>query len=737
MKRTIVKLLSLSLVLFMLMTTAPVVDTATAEGTYNLVVVPECGFNTLTWDLIPGATHYSIYRGPGSGQQYSTPLTDFPIAETTYKDTKSIKTGREYCYIVKGVSSDAVEFEQTNEVCVTPICYEEDECKLVLKYQQDNVKYWVNETSKGPMDTPPVNFNSRLFLVVRYVTEEITGTTIGWDGAEKKVTITTRDGYIIELWIGKPIAKVDGVSKQIDPMDDEVVPFIDSGRTLLPMRFVAENLGATGPNDIIWYGADKIVELRFDDPECDECEWILGEIKSIKEQNNMDKKGLTTGQHFEIEFETCDGTPKRFFAHEDIRDTNNKLVISEYKGCVELCVKNGVVMEWKAKGTADFCCDDESGEPNTSGWQGAGGSPYVGSAITQPIDINVSRTSDESISNPGCHLILDSSGYPHIIWRERLPDSEVFYVHWNGTNWECANGDDYAMIPSSANVSKSNGDSWYPSLVLDSSDNPHIAWSDDTSGNDEILYIHWNGTNWECANGDDYAMTPSSANMSKNSGNSWHPSLALDSSDNPYITWNDATTGNLEILYVHWNDSNWVSAIGYYYWLFPGTAIVSSNSGSSIFSSLALDSNDNPHITWQDGTTANPEVFYAHWSGTNWKCANGDDYDVTPASANVSNNSDWSRKPSFVLDSNENPHITWHDYTLENYEILYVRWSGNNWECANGDNYTITPASANVSNNSLNSENLSLVLDNSDNPHMIWQDRTTGNPEIFYIHYVP
>ncbi|MCK5744026.1 MAG: copper amine oxidase N-terminal domain-containing protein, partial [Caldisericia bacterium] len=514
MRRTIVKLLSLVLVLFMLMTTAPVIDTATADGTYNLTVIPDCDFNTLTWDPIPGATHYSIYRGPGSGQQYSTPLTDFPIAETTYRDTKSIKTGREYCYIVKGVNSDAVEFEQTNEVCVTPVCYEEDECKLVLKYQQDNVQYWVNNEEKGPMDTPPVNFNSRLFLVVRYVTEEIAGTTIGWDGAEKKVTITTRDGHIIELWIGKPIAKVDGVSKQIDPMDEEVVPFIDSGRTLLPMRFVAENLGATGPNDIIWYGADKIVELRFDDPECDECEWILGVIKSSKKQSNIGKTELTTRQHFEIEFKACGGISKRLFAHEDIRDTNDKLAISKYKGCVELCVKNGVVMGWKAKGAADSCCDDDkevegvilssvfnhtlekwvirlekddgtvltlyteydlkstsdgktiskhkgrakikvkddkiiSWKENpaiseVSGWQGAGGSPYFGSATIQPGDINVSQSTRDSIFGSDKSLVLDSLGYQHVTWYNEalIPGNyEILYVHWNGTNWECANGD--------------------------------------------------------------------------------------------------------------------------------------------------------------------------------------------------------------------------------------------------------------------------------------------------------
>jgi len=41
----------------------------------------------------------------------------------------------------------------------------------------------------------------------------------------------------------KNIAKVNGVDTPIDPTNPKVVPMIISGRTMLPVRFVAENLG--------------------------------------------------------------------------------------------------------------------------------------------------------------------------------------------------------------------------------------------------------------------------------------------------------------------------------------------------------------------------------------------------------------------------------------------------------------------------------------------------------------
>jgi len=44
---------------------------------------------------------------------------------------------------------------------------------------------------------------------------------------------------IIELFIGKKTASINGVSKEID-----APPFIKDGRTLVPIRFIAETFGA-------------------------------------------------------------------------------------------------------------------------------------------------------------------------------------------------------------------------------------------------------------------------------------------------------------------------------------------------------------------------------------------------------------------------------------------------------------------------------------------------------------
>lgn len=66
---------------------------------------------------------------------------------------------------------------------------------------------------------------------------------VEWDPSAKKTTITFK-GKVIELWIDNNTARVDGKHKVIDADNLNVKPImVPPGRTMLPLRFVGENLG--------------------------------------------------------------------------------------------------------------------------------------------------------------------------------------------------------------------------------------------------------------------------------------------------------------------------------------------------------------------------------------------------------------------------------------------------------------------------------------------------------------
>ena len=107
----------------------------------------------------------------------------------------------------------------------------------------------------------PPELKNNTYMPIRAVAEAL-GAKVGWVGAEKKVTLTQikSDGSqnFIELWINKKIAKVNGVETTLNDAGT-LYPAIISSRTMLPLRFVANNLGAS----VGWNGAEKKITLTF------------------------------------------------------------------------------------------------------------------------------------------------------------------------------------------------------------------------------------------------------------------------------------------------------------------------------------------------------------------------------------------------------------------------------------------------------------------------------------------
>jgi hypothetical protein len=106
------------------------------------------------------------------------------------------------------------------------------------------------------LEAAPIILNSRTLLPIRAVVEAVGG-TITWEALARKVTIV-RNNKTLELWIGRNVAELNSQSISIDT-DSRVVPIIMSGRTLLPLRFVAETLAL----DVQWNPTTQKITITF------------------------------------------------------------------------------------------------------------------------------------------------------------------------------------------------------------------------------------------------------------------------------------------------------------------------------------------------------------------------------------------------------------------------------------------------------------------------------------------
>lgn len=125
----------------------------------------------------------------------------------------------------------------------------------MITLQIDNSKMVVNgkemEVDPG-RNTTPVVVKNRTLVPIRAIIESMGG-TIGWDSKERRVDITLKD-KTIKLWIDKLEGEVNGEKKPL-----EVAPSIIKERTMLPLRFVTENLGAT----LEWDQVQRKAVIRY------------------------------------------------------------------------------------------------------------------------------------------------------------------------------------------------------------------------------------------------------------------------------------------------------------------------------------------------------------------------------------------------------------------------------------------------------------------------------------------
>ena len=110
-------------------------------------------------------------------------------------------------------------------------------------------KYTSKDASKE-LDVAPLIQEDSTLVPFRVILEEL-GFSIGWD-EESASIVATRGTDNIKLQIGNKVAIVNGVEKEM-----AVAPKIIGERTVVPLRFVAENSGA----NVVWDGATKSIYI--------------------------------------------------------------------------------------------------------------------------------------------------------------------------------------------------------------------------------------------------------------------------------------------------------------------------------------------------------------------------------------------------------------------------------------------------------------------------------------------
>ena len=227
---------------------------------------------------------YRIYRSKISGVE-GISITDFPITAKDgpyagqYVDV-NVDPDTQYYYTIRAVVAEASFNMQTVDIIPEQLGPVSEE--LIVKTSDiitepppalitdadspepkknfilmtiGNDTMLVNDEIKEidpGMGTTPLIKSGRTLTPIRVIIETMGGTA-GWVAEEARVKLEVYEN-ILEMQIGNKVLLSNGETKEMD-----VAPEIINNRTMLPLRFVSENVGC----QIAWIGSSQQIVIVF------------------------------------------------------------------------------------------------------------------------------------------------------------------------------------------------------------------------------------------------------------------------------------------------------------------------------------------------------------------------------------------------------------------------------------------------------------------------------------------
>lgn len=262
---------------------------------------------------------------------------------------------------------------------------------------------------------------------------------------------------------------------------------------------------------------------------------------------------------------------------------------------------------------------------------------------------------------------IDADGHPVVAWQDLTSGNyEIYLKRWNGTTWEEMQGS-----ATKGGISQTlTGLSVDPSLTLEKSGNPLVAWEERFGANSDVYIRRLNagrrGGKWEDVGG----KAGFHGGMGGKIGRSAFPSMVLDGRDRPVVAWQDSLSGPFQIFLRTWSGSQWEELGGS-----AGGGGISHAKGNAIAASVALDSSGQPFVAWQQESGERSVIYVSRWDGKQWSGLGG-----SMTGEGIIAGLPGALLPSLAVDRGGTVIVAFQSGPPGHLRIYLRRWTGSAWK---------------------------------------------------------
>lgn len=368
------------------------------------------------------------------------------------------------------------------------------------------------------------------------------------------------------------------------------------------------------------------------------------------------------------------------------------------------------------------------------------------------------------------YMALDSGDRPVLCWST---NGNVYLKKWNGVSWTGLGGSETGSGLATSGFAA-------PSVALDASDNPAVAWHSGVSGNSEIYLRQWDGLAWTELGG-----SASSGGISSSADDSGSPLIARSAAGALLLAWTENISGFSSIQFRIWTGVQWTqlapdlpthlwignsipgrfplvlrepdrciaawssaSALSIPLWDWNGSAWLERGVSSPSWGGLshtsptmstdspriALNAQGNPYVAWRvysNGSPTNGQIHLKQYNGTSWVELGGS---ATGSGVSQTFNSMGATSPALILDGSEKPILCWSEFfppgTTAAASIYLKRWDGAQWTPIGG-----SATGGGISGSSAREAyEPSIAIDIAGNPVVSWTAADSFTPMPGEIH---
>ncbi len=292
--------------------------------------------------------------------------------------------------------------------------------------------------------------------------------------------------------------------------------------------------------------------------------------------------------------------------------------------------------------------------------------------------------SNGSADNIRPTLALDSNENIHIVY-ERAKSRKAIYKKRIGDNW------------TSAEIFLEDAQMGFLEMVIDSNNSIHTTWSNAAN----IRYRKKSGCGWE-------PIEIVSGNLCRNHGSH----IAVSDIGNVSITWHSYIGPHYSDAYYNQKTSDGWSRVEF----------VSTKAHEVYWPTVAVDSTGNAHVVWNDANAPYPHHTYSEVEYT-MQSLNGSWSPVEVVSTEFKFSD--KAIPTVFIDNSDNAHVVWRDNGDYNgagtdYDIFYKMKGPDGWTTTE----VVSTESTGSVMQSGYSRGPGLVVGSSGNVYFAWEDNT-------------